>query len=61
MKTIVFERAAELAADAGPSVDHALDLFERAGGCSGGHVAQVWLSVAFLFARHARVTEMLRL
>lgn len=56
MRAEVVARAADLAASHGPDIDEAIRLWSTAGGIEGGRNAQAWLSVAFMFARHHRIT-----
>jgi hypothetical protein len=56
MRVEVICRAADLAAAHGPDVEEALRLWDAAGGPVGGGNAQAWLSGAFLFSRHHRIS-----
>ena len=53
-RAIVIERAAEIAAEFGISVDEALVRWVAADGHDGGENASAWLSVAFVFSRQLR-------
>lgn len=51
----VIEKAAELAEDGEPTVEGALDRYDRLSGPLGSRVRQIWVSVAFLIDRHTRL------
>jgi hypothetical protein len=53
----VIEKAAELAASGEPSVERALVRYEQVDGSSASRARQIWVSVAFLFKRHAAIDK----
>lgn len=52
----VIDKAAELAETGEPTVERALGRYEQLSGPIGSRAKQVWVSVAFLIGRHARLT-----
>ena len=55
----VIEKAAELAESGEPTVERALTRYEQISGPLGSRARQVWVSVAFLLNRHARMAAKL--
>ena len=55
----VIEKAAELAESGQPTVEGALTRYEQVSGPIGSRARQVWVSVAFLLSRHARMAAKL--
>lgn len=55
----VIEKAAELAVSEEPTVERALLRYQQADGPTGSRARQIWVSVAFLLSRHARLAKKL--
>lgn len=53
----VIEKAAELADSGEPTVEGALEQYDRTEGPMGSRPRQIWVSVAFLFGRQDRMSN----
>ena len=55
----VIEKAAELAESGEPTVERALTRYDQVAGPIGSRARQIWVSVAFMVGRHARLSAKL--